>query len=255
MLKIRAIFINTFREAIRDKILYNLLIFALLIIGCSILLGTLTIGEQQKIIKDMGLASISIFGTLIAVFVGIGLVYKEIDRKTIYNILSKPVHRYQFLIGKYLGLILTLLVNVLIMAGLFFLIIYCMDGFVQFSLVQAIFLIFLELMLITAVALLFSTFTTPTLSAIFTLAIYIIGHLTGDLKVFGAKAEQVWVRYASQAFYYVLPNLENFNIKGLVVYNLSLPDHFILLSFLYGFFYICILLFFSVLIFERRNFK
>ncbi len=255
MLKIRAIFINTFREAIRDKILYNLLIFALLIIGCSILLGTLTIGEQQKIIKDMGLASISIFGTLIAVFIGIGLVYKEIDRKTIYNIFSKPVHRYQFIIGKYLGLILTLFVNVLIMAVVFLSIVYFMDGVVGFSLIQAIFLIFLELMLITAVALLFSTFTTPTLSAIFTLAIYVIGHLSGDLKVFGAKAEQVWVRYVTQFLYYVIPNLENFNIKGLVVYNLSLPDHFFLFSFLYGILYICIVLFFSIFIFERRNFK
>jgi len=255
MLKIQAIAINTFREAVRDKILYNLLIFALLIIGCSVLVGTLTIGEQQKIIKDMGLASISIFGVLIAVFVGIGLVYKEIDRKTIYNIISKPVHRYQFLIGKYLGLVLTLLVNVLIMAGVFLSIVYGLEGTVGLPMVQAIFLIFLELMLITAVALLFSTFSTPALSATFTLAIYVIGHWSKDLRLFGAKAEQIWVRYITQAIYYMVPNLENYNIKGLVVNNLSLPDHFICLSSFYGLIYIGILLFLSICIFERRNFK
>ncbi|MEW6379926.1 MAG: ABC transporter permease [bacterium] len=255
MFKIQAIMINTFREAIRDRILYNLLLFALLIIGGSILLGTLTIGEQQKIIKDMGLASISIFGTLIAVFVGIGLVYKEIERKTVYNIISKPVHRYQFFIGKYLGLILTLLVNVLIMTGVFLSISYFMDGNIQRGLIEAIFLIFLELMIITAVALLFSTFTTPTLSAIFTLAIYVIGHLSRDLKVFGAKSELVWVRHLTRSLYYLIPNLQNFNIKGLVVHNIPLPPHFILFSFLYGILYISILLALAICIFEQRDFK
>jgi ABC-type transport system involved in multi-copper enzyme maturation permease subunit len=255
MLKIHAIMINTFREAIRDRILYNLLIFALLIIGGSILLGTLTIGEQQKIIKDMGLASISIFGTLIAVFVGIGLVYKEIERKTIYNIISKPVHRYQFFIGKYLGLILTLLVNVLIMTGGFLSIIYFMDGSIQFGLVKAIFLIFMELAMITAIALFFSTFTTPTLSATFTLAIYVIGHLSQDLKVFGAKSELPWVRRLTGFLYYVLPNLQNFNIKGLVVHNLPLPANFILLSFLYSLLYTGILLMLAICIFGQRDFK
>jgi ABC-type transport system involved in multi-copper enzyme maturation permease subunit len=255
MLKIKAIMINTFREAIRDRILYNLLLFALLIIGGSILLGTLTIGEQQKIIKDMGLASISIFGTLIAVFVGIGLVYKEIERKTIYNIISKPVHRYQFFIGKYLGLILTLLVNVLIMTGGFLSIIYFMDGSIQFSLVEAIFLIFMELAMVTAVALFFSSFTTPTLSATFTLAIYVIGHLSRDLKVFGAKSELPWVRYMTGFLYYLLPNLENFNIKGQVVHNLPLPANFVPLSFLYSFIYIGILLMLAIYIFGQRDFK
>ncbi|MEW5805050.1 MAG: ABC transporter permease [bacterium] len=253
--KIQAIMINTFREAVRDRILYNLLIFALLIIGGSILLGTLTIGEQQKIIKDMGLASISIFGTLIAVFVGIGLVYKEIERKTIYNIISKPVHRYQFFIGKYLGLILTLLVNVLIMTGVFFSIIYFMGGGIQFRLLEAIFLIFMELAMVTAVALFFSTFTTPTLSAIFTLAIYVIGHLSRDLKLFGAKSKLLWLKYLTNFLYYLLPNLENFNIKGLVVHNLPLPSHFTMLSFLYSILYIGILLMLAICIFEQRDFK
>ncbi len=255
MLKVRAILINTFREAVRDKILYNLLIFALLIIGGSILMGTLTIGEQQKIIQDMGLASISIFGTLIAVFVGIGLVYKEIDKKTIYNILSKPVHRYQFLIGKYLGLIFTLFVNLMIMVGVFFSIIFFINGTIKIALIQAVFLIFLELMLVTAIALLFSTFSTPTLSAIFTLAIYVIGHLSHDLKLFGAKNQQIWIKNFTKILYYIMPNLEYFNIKSLVTHNLPLPENFLLLSSLYGITYIGIILFLAICIFEKRNFK
>ena len=110
-----AIAINTFKEAIRDKILYNLLFFALLMIGASLLLATLTVGEQSKIIIDIGLASINIFGVLIAVFLGIGLISKEIEKRTIYNIIAKPVPRYQFLIGKYIGLLLTIVVNTIIM--------------------------------------------------------------------------------------------------------------------------------------------
>ncbi len=127
-MKIIALAINTFREAIRDKVLYSLIFFAVLMIGISVILDNLTIGEPTKIIKDFGLASIEIFGVLIAIFVGIGLVYKEMERKTIYNILSKPIHRYQFIIGKYLGLVLTLLVEVLTMSIALFSILYFYEG-------------------------------------------------------------------------------------------------------------------------------
>ncbi|MBI4640616.1 MAG: ABC transporter permease, partial [Candidatus Tectomicrobia bacterium] len=143
-MKIRAIAVNTFREAIRDRVLYSLLFFALFMIGSSALLGTLTIGEQVKVIKDLGLASISVFGLFIAIFVGIGLVYKEIERRTIYTIIAKPIRRYEFLIGKYLGLVLTLLVEVAVMAVGFSLLITLYEGFFDTALLKAILLTIFE---------------------------------------------------------------------------------------------------------------
>src|SRR5207253_11226608 len=156
MNRITVIALNTFRETLRDKILYNLVFFGLLLIGSSILLSTLTIGEQVKIIEDIGLASINLFGVIIAIFVGIGLVSKEIEKRTIYSIIAKPVPRYLFLLGKYSGLALTLFVNVSIMAAGFFLALLASGVTVQLALLKAIGLIFMELLVITAVAVLFS---------------------------------------------------------------------------------------------------
>lgn len=255
MMKIKAIAINTFREAIRDKILYSLLFFALLMMGASVLLGTLTIGEQLKIVKDMGLAAISVFGTLIAIFVGIGLVYKEIDRRTIYNIISKPVSRHRFLLGKYIGMILTLVIEVAVMSSVFLILIIILKHSLDISLLKAVLLIFFELMVVTAVAILFSTFSTPTLSGMFTLAIYVIGHLTMDLKMFGAKSEIVLVKMVTGFLYYFLPNLENFNIKGKVVHHIPVSWEYISFSMAYGVLYITIILLVSMAIFQRRDFK
>ncbi len=157
MSRVLVIGLNTFRENLREKLLYNLVIFALLIIGSSILLERLSLGDTSRLILDLGLAAINIFGVLIAIFIGIGLVSKEIDKKTIYTIISKPVPRYEFLLGKYLGLSITLLVNTLIMLAGFLLVLFFMDVPISVLLFKAVFLIFLELMVVTAVALLFST--------------------------------------------------------------------------------------------------
>ncbi len=254
-MKIFVIALNTFRETVREKVLYNLLFFALLMIGSSILLSTLTIGEQSKIIMDIGLASINIFGILISIFVGIGLVSKEIEKKTIYTIISKPIYRYQFLLGKYLGLLITLFVNTSIMVTGFFGVLLLMTYNITPDMIKAILLIFVELMVITAVALMFSTFTTSLLSAIFTISIYIIGHLLGDLKAFAAKLGNPVITFLLDALYYILPNLENFNIKGEVVHNIALDPSFMVMSVLYGLLYITMILLSSVIIFQRRDFK
>jgi len=261
--RIRAIAINTFKEAIRDKILYNLLFFALLMIGASLLLATLTVGEQSKIIIDIGLASINIFGVLIAVFLGIGLISKEIEKRTIYNIIAKPVPRYQFLMGKYIGLLLTIVVNTIIMGvGLYLVLISNELSWghsifnVNFDIWKAIYLILIELMVITAIALLFSTFSSSsTLSAIFTIAIYLIGHLTEELKLIGDNLQNFIAKKVINFFYYLLPNLDNFNVKGRVVYGLEVSGIYLSLVTLYGIFYIAVMLFLSGIIFQRRDFK
>ncbi|MDB4285661.1 ABC transporter permease [bacterium] len=255
-MKVRAVAWNTFREAIRDKILYNLVFFALLIMGVSTYFGELTLGKRLKIIQDVSLASMSIFGLLIAIFVGIGLVYKEIQRRTIYTLLAKPISRGQFLIGKYLGLALTIILNVAVMSAvlLALLIIYA-DPVVNWEVGKAVFLILVELMLITAVAVFFSTFSTPTLSAMFTLGIYIVGRFSSDLVALSSRSENIVLKYLTMALHYLLPNLEKFDVKGLVVHWIPVSNAYVFQSFLYGLTYIIFLLVAAVLIFRRREFK
>jgi ABC-type transport system involved in multi-copper enzyme maturation permease subunit len=255
MNKILVIAFNTYKEAIRDKLLYNLLIFALLLIGGSVILSTLTVGERSKIIIDLSLASLNLFGVLIAVFVGIGLVSKEIEKKTIYTIIAKPVYRWQFLTGKYLGLLITLAVNVGLMTVCVYAVQLAGEWTLRFELLQAIWLIYVELMVVTAAALLCSTFTTSTLAAIFTLALYVIGHFSSSLKDFAKKIGSDGATTVANVFYYTLPNLEQFNIKGEVVHHITVSAERVFWSTLYGFAYVAALLVLAVLIFQRRDFK
>jgi ABC-type transport system involved in multi-copper enzyme maturation permease subunit len=206
------------------------------------------------LLLDVGMGSINIFGVLIAIFVGIGLVNKEIEKKTIYTIVSKPVARHEFLLGKYAGLTITLFVNTAIMAAGLLLVLFAQDVPITGMLFKALGLIFVEFMVIMAVALLCSTFTSATLSAIFTLALYVIGHLTADLKSFGAKMDE-GVRMVLNGLYYVLPNLERFNLKGHVVHNLEVPVSDLLLVVLYGLSYVTFLLLSASIIFQRRDFR
>ncbi|MFQ6013642.1 MAG: ABC transporter permease [Thermoplasmata archaeon] len=253
-MKVIPIALNTFKEAVRDRILYTILVFALALIGSSVILAGLSVGGEQKIIKDLGLASILIFGTLIAIFIGVGLVSKEIDKKTIYTIIAKPIHRYEFILGKYLGLIITLFINVFVMAVGLVLLVSLWEGTWSLNLLPAVLLIFVELMVITAVAVLFSSFTTPTLSAIFTLSVFIIGHLSRDLKEFAAQFSGPAVKAMTFALYYLVPNLSSFNIRGQVVHGSPVPMSFMGLSTLYGALYLSALLILAMLIFQRRDF-
>ena len=255
MKKITAISFNTFREAIKDKILYNLLIFSLIIIVASVFLGNLTIGENEKIIKDVGLASMSVFGMLISTLVGISLVYKEIDKKTIYTVITKPIRRSEFLLGKYLGLLLTLFINISIMTFALFTILKLQKYSFNLSLLYAIALIFLELVLITSIAIMFSTFSTPTFSAIFTLSFYIIGHLTEDLLSFGREAKGAALGLLTKICYYILPNLESFNIRAEMVRGIPVTAQYIIYTILYGIFYSALIFILSTLIFRRREFN
>src|SRR6058998_2749749 len=186
---------NVFRESVRDKVLYNLVFFAILLMAASYLIGQLTAGQDIKIIKDLGLSATSVFGLFIAVFIGIGLVSKEVERRSIYALLSKPIRRSQIVIGKYCGLTLTLAVNLAVMAAALYAVLASMAWGVppgvravwdapalDPALLEAVGLIFVELMLVTAVALFFSTFSTPMLSAALTFGLYIVGHFSGDLR-------------------------------------------------------------------------
>jgi len=255
---IRTIARNTFREAVRDRVLYNLVLFALLLIGGAIFLGELSGGQEAKIIVDLGLSATLLFGVFIAIFVGVGLVYKEIERRTLYAILSKPVGRGQFLAGKYLGLCLTLLVNVLVMgAGVSLALAYVERGWnpMVFKIWPALVLIYLELTVITGVALLFSSFSTPTLSALLTFLVFIIGHLSADLKSFAASLGGATARWFFSSLYYLLPNLSHYSFITAAAHGYVPSFGALLLALLYAGVYVTVLLSATTLIFSQRNFK
>jgi Cu-processing system permease protein len=245
---------NTFRETIRDKILYNLVLFAILLIGASVLLGTLTIGEQARIVNDLGLSAINLVAVLIAIFVGIGLVTKEIERRTVYTILARPITRVQFVLGKYLGLALIVIVNITIMFGMFLATVWFSDNAVHGSLFQAVQLILVETLLVMAMALFFSTFSSSILSATMTLGLYVIGHLTSDLKGIAEKSQNPLTESVMTALYYVCPNLEMLNVKGQAASGLLVEAGYQATATAYGLLYAGLLLTGACLIFQRRDF-
>lgn len=253
-MKIKAIAFNTFKEAIRDRILYLLFFFAAAAIIFSRILALLTVGDRVKIIKDVGLASLSLFGTLMAILIGTGLVYKEIDKKTIYTVVSKPIHRWQFLLGKFFGLVLTLGVMIGLMSLIFLIVVFAHTFKFEPRLLLAILFIFIELLLITAVAILFSCFSTPILSSIFSLAFYLIGHMSWGLEALIRKLKPGFWRLLAQFFYTFLPDLENFNFRTEIVHGLAIQPKFYFYSALYGFFYTLFILVLANIIFKRRDF-
>jgi len=256
--RIRTIARNAFREALRDRVLYNLVLFVLLLTAGAILLGELSAAQESKIIVDLGLSASLLFGAFISIFVGVGLVYKEIERRTVYAIFSKPVGRGEFLVGKYLGLCLTLLVNVAVMGlGVSLALIYVKGGWdpLALSIWPALFLIYMELMILTAVALLFSSFSSPALSALLTFFVFIIGHFSADLKTFAASLGTASARVFFGALYYILPNLANYSFIKPAAHGVVPDAQTLLASLAYAVAYITVLLAAATLIFSRRNFK
>jgi ABC-type transport system involved in multi-copper enzyme maturation permease subunit len=245
---------NTFKETVRDKILYNLVFFALLLIGTSVLLGTLTIGEQSRIINDLGLAAINLVAVIIAIFVGIGLVTKEIERRTIYTILARPITRVQFILGKYLGLTFIVVVNIAIMFAMFLGTVWVSGNAIYGSLFQAVELILVETLLVMAIAMFFSTFSSSTLSATMTIGVYVIGHLTSDLKGIAEKSQSQLTEAVLTALYYVCPNLELLNIKGQAANGVLVEMGYQVTATAYGLLYAGLLLTGACLIFQRRDF-
>lgn len=254
MIRVWAVALCTMREAVRDKLLYNLVAFALFLIGSTIVLSRLTLGDFHRLVWDVGLASINLFGVVIAMFVGVGLVNREIDRKTIYVVLSKTIPRWQFLLGKYLGLACTVAGNVVIMAVGLASVLWVLEIPVRGELAGALVAICMELWLLMAVALLWSTFTTTTLSAICTLAVYVIGHSLGQLTALGATLDSLG-RTVLTTIAYVMPDLERFNLKGLVIepHSFRSLDFFLMVG--YGLTYIGFLLALATLVFQRRDFQ
>ena len=255
MKRILSIAKNTFRESVRDRILYNLVLFVLLITACAVLLGDLTDGQEARTIVNFGLNAMLLFGVFIAIFVGVGLVSKEIEKKTVYAIFAKPVRRGEFIAGKYLGLCATLFVNVLIMGvGVSLALLYVKGSSLVGPAWLAILLIFFELMIVTSVAILFSSFSTPSLSALLTFLVFIIGHLSASLRDLAVTLQSKAAAYILEAIYYLLPNLSLFSFRTEAALGISPGNTAIIGAVAYALCYIVIVLTISIVIFTRRDF-
>jgi ABC-type transport system involved in multi-copper enzyme maturation permease subunit len=253
-----AVAINTFREAVRDRVLYNLVIFALMMIGAAILVGQISIGIERLVIINLGLSAISIFGLIMAIFMGVGLVYKEIEKRTLYSLLSKPIYRWEFLVGKYGGLLLTLGVNTSLMAlGLAAALFYVGRPFLRsdVSIVVAIYFILLELALVTAFALFFSCFSSPMLSTLFTLGIYVAGIFAKGIHDFGELTHNPAIEGTTRALYFLLPNFHNFNVIAAAAHGESVPFSLVWQNTLYTTLYGALVLLGASAVFSRRNLK
>lgn len=246
---------NTYREAVRDQLLYNLLLFAGLMIGSSILLAQVQVGHDDRLYRDVGLSSIAFFGVLIAIFVGINLVHREISTKTVYTMLSKPVQRWEFLFGKYVGLLSLLAVEVAIMSACFLGVLWLKGAEFYVGLLWSILLIYFELALVTAVAIFFSSFTTPYLAGMFTVALWIIGHLLGDLRAFGSRSDVPGLKALMEALYWTLPNLDRLDIKADASAGNPIELARVGAAALYAWLYSFVLMAGAMLLFQRRDFR
>ncbi len=255
LLRIHAIATNTFREAIRNKLLYTLLGFSMLMIASGVLLATLSYVEVDEILQDMGMAAIRFFGAGIAVFVGIGLIHNEVDRRTIFTILSKPVSRAEFLAGKWAGLTFTVWIQVGLMGAAFAIVSMLAGAPLGWGHGAAIALIGLELMLLVAVSVLFSCFTTPMLAGFCTIGLWLIGHLTRDLHALGQQSDLDGVSAAATFVFVLLPDLEVFNKTLEAVHGLPIAVEELGLATLYAVGYTVGTLMLAAMIFSRRDFK
>ncbi|HQH28092.1 MAG TPA: ABC transporter permease subunit [Oligoflexia bacterium] len=256
MTKIISIALNTFREAIRNKILYTAVFFALLLIAVSAFYGTVSIGDQVRVIKNFGLFSLSFFGAVITIMTGVSLLAKELREKTIFNILSKPVARWQFVLGKYCGIVLTVNMLVTLMSLALSCFLWFFEQRIDWLLFQAVFLVFLEICIISAVTVFFSSLVvTVTLTGLFTLATYIAGHSISYLGHFLKEGESssALVHHSVRAFDFILPDLSLFNVADAVVYATPVHTAYALHAVIYCAGYCAAALALSVLIFSRRE--
>ena len=257
MSRIVAIASNTFREAVRDRVLYNLILFALIMIGASLLIGQITIAVQKQLLINLGLTSISLFGVLIAIFIGIGLVSKEIDKRTLYTVLTRPVGRWEFILGKFFGLLGTLVVNATLMSlGFFAALFYLVHRFERSdaSILIAIYFILWQLVIVTALALLFSSFSTPIESSVLTFALFVVGSFSEDLRVFAASATGA-SHYLATAMSYVVPNFSALNVIAQVAHGKAVDPRLIFLNTIYALTYAGTAVCAASIIFQNRNMK
>ncbi|MBM4353622.1 MAG: hypothetical protein FJ109_07455 [Deltaproteobacteria bacterium] len=260
LIRILAVASNTFRESARQRAFIGLLLGALILVFSSLLVSELVVYDQQRrVVQDFGLFFISFAGVVIAVIVGVLLVYKELERKTIYSLLSKPLFRYEFLLGKYIGMLLVLLIGTVVLSGAWFLVLFVRDVPVRLVFLKAVLLIFGELSIVSAVAILFSSFSTPVLSGIFTFGIFVVGRqvyfidelLTASKGLFVTAPQ---IRPLGEAVTRIFPDLSLFDVAREILLEVEVSWLYVAQSLAYALCYVVILIALATLVFQRRDF-
>jgi ABC-type transport system involved in multi-copper enzyme maturation permease subunit len=246
---------NTFKEGVRDRLFFAIGIFAVFVLGSSLLIGPLSLGEQVRITQDVGLAAISIMSFMIAILVGTSIVHREVDKRTIYTVISKPVERWQFIVGKFLGLAATVSLLVCGMTVLLVLINLGVAGNLDPQILVAVFLTWMELLLLTALSVLMSTLASPILGAIFSLLLYVIGHASADIRELAVKFGSGAIRAAADIVYYAVPNLEYLNVRSKVTHGVDIDLAYVAFASSYALLYSLSFLIIAVLVFERKEFR
>ncbi|HEY9906022.1 MAG TPA: ABC transporter permease [Thermosynechococcaceae cyanobacterium] len=246
---------NVFREVIRDRVLYLVGLFALVLFAAARLLPEVSAATENKIILDVGLAAMALLSLVIAVFVGTGLVNKEIEKRTVLVLMAKPISRAEFIVGKHLGLTAVLAVLVTVMTALYMgvLSLYRIPYPVAPIALSSLYLL-LQLSLITAVAIVFGVFTSSLLAALLTFAVYLMGNFSRDLVTLGALSKNPTIESFTRTLYLVLPDLARLDLKNQAVHNLIPGVDVLLTNAAYGLLYIVVLLVISTLIFTVKEF-
>lgn len=265
---VRKVALAVFKESVRDRVPFSMVLFSAVLMGAAYLMSQLTAGQDLKVIKDLGLATMNAIGLLISIFIGTGLVSKEVERRSIYSILAKPLSRSSFIVGKYAGLVLTLAINLALMTIAFYAMLLYLSwttaDWVQQGwraaaadpgLLLPIALIGVQLMLTTAVAVFFSTFSSPLLAMLFTLGVWVAGHFSGDLRNFQAAVDSPAAAAVARGLYYVLPNLAAIDVKNEIVHGRTVPWQAVGIGVASLVSYIGVLVAASTLVFNRRDFK
>ncbi|UCF66755.1 MAG: ABC transporter permease subunit [Acidobacteriota bacterium] len=252
MSRIAAIALATLSEAIRHRILYLLLIFALVLIIFSRVLSLLTVGEDVKIVKDIGLTAINLFGLMIALFVGVGILFREMERRTVQTTLATPVARWEYVLGKFSGLAAAITVNTALMAVTLFGLLVWREAFSP-SMIVAVYSLWIELVFITAAAVFFASFSTPIFTALFTAATWVVGHLAWSLLLLEERLPEGIARGLVRAVYLMLPDLEYGDVRSLAVHGLPIPFERVALASVYELGYAALLLMVACLAFRRRD--
>ena len=255
LMRISTIAVNTVREAVRNKLLYALLIFAVLLILSGIFLSNLSYVESERIMQDIGMGAIRLLGVAIAIFVGVGLIHKEVDRRTVFTILSKPLSRAEFLLGKFAGLVLTIWLQMGIMIAVFAAVSLLMGVPVTAGHAAAFLLLGVELAVMVAIATFFSAFTTPFLASFFSGGLWVVGNLTRDLRDIGAQSPVESVQTLTRILHRVLPDLDAFNLTVEAAHGLPIMASDVWLAIVYGVGYSAVVLVAAVTLFERRDFR
>jgi len=254
--RVASIALNTFRETVREKILYVVLIFGGIMFLSTYVLSPLSVGAAKgKIIMDVGLACISLLGVLTVIVAGSSLVHKEVDKKAIFMVLTRPVSRHEYLIGKFWGIFSTLALIIALMTVILTLMIPLGSGSLSGTFFWAIYMSLLEVSVICSIVIFFSAFTTPVLTSFFSVCIFIAGSLSGDLRAFARKFGGTVVRYLMEGFYYILPNLSVFNFRNEAVHHLRFGTWDPALATLYAAVYCSVVLYLACLVFKRREFS